>query len=94
MRQPITPIIRGRPTSKRRSIHTRGRPRWVFVLLFSAVSCMLWLTSCSFLTVLWALLIGLLVLAGCASFRTPNLKARLNTFREEFQAVWRNYSEL
>lgn len=29
-----------------------------------------------------------------ASFRTPNLKARLNTFREEFRAVWRNYSEL
>ncbi|KAK6126016.1 hypothetical protein DH2020_040243 [Rehmannia glutinosa] len=25
---------------------------------------------------------------------TPNLKARLNTFREEFRAVWRNYSEL
>jgi PRA1 family protein 3 len=29
-----------------------------------------------------------------ASFRKPNLKARLNTFREEFRAVWRNYSEL
>lgn len=29
-----------------------------------------------------------------ASLRTPNLKARLNTFREEFRAVWRNYSEL
>lgn len=28
------------------------------------------------------------------TFRTPNLKARLNTFREEFRAVWRNYSEL
>ncbi|KAI8560594.1 hypothetical protein RHMOL_Rhmol04G0270100 [Rhododendron molle] len=29
-----------------------------------------------------------------ATLRTPNLKARLNTFREEFRAVWRNYSEL
>lgn len=29
-----------------------------------------------------------------ASVRTPNLKARLNTFREEFRAVWRNYSDL
>ncbi|PUZ53968.1 hypothetical protein GQ55_5G092300 [Panicum hallii var. hallii] len=93
MRPPIMPVIRGRP-SKRRSIHICGRPRWVFVLLFSAVSCMLWLTSCSFLTVLWALLIGLLVTLLHASFRTPNLKARLNTFREEFRAVWRNYSEL
>lgn len=29
-----------------------------------------------------------------ATLRTPNLKARLNTFREEFRAVWRNYSEI
>lgn len=29
------PVIRGRP-SKRRSIHICGRPRWIFVLLFSA----------------------------------------------------------
>ncbi|XP_062226042.1 PRA1 family protein A1-like isoform X2 [Phragmites australis] len=93
MRPPITPVIRGRP-SKRRSIHICGQPRWVFVLLFSAVSCMLWLTSCSLLTILWALLIGLLGTLLHASFRTPNLKARLNTFREEFRAVWRNYSEL
>ena len=139
----FSPVLRGRPSSKR-SIHICGRPRWVFVLFFSAglqkldfvnaifhqsskltpivfviaVSCMLWLTSCSLLTVLWALLIALFGMASpwflksmwhvqcpyylfcCAatvlhaSFRTPNLKARLNTFREEFRAVWRNYSEL
>lgn len=28
-----------------------------------------------------------------ASFRTPNLKARLNSFREEFRKVWSEYSE-
>uniref|UniRef100_A0A0E0L3B0 PRA1 family protein n=1 Tax=Oryza punctata TaxID=4537 RepID=A0A0E0L3B0_ORYPU len=67
MRPPITPVLRGRPSSKR-SIHICGRPRWLFVLLFSAVTLL------------------------HASFRTPNLKARLNTFREEFRAVWRNYS--
>ncbi|XP_039800735.1 PRA1 family protein A1-like isoform X1 [Panicum virgatum] len=119
MRPPITPVLRGRPSSKR-SIHICGRPRWVFVLFFSAglqkldfvnaifyhsskltpivfvvaVSCILWLTSCSLLTVLWALLIALFATVLHASFRTPNLKARLNTFREEFRAVWRNYSEL
>ncbi|XBJ18391.1 hypothetical protein VPH35_009570 [Triticum aestivum] len=67
MRPPITPVIRGRPSSKR-SIHICGRPRWLFVLLFSAVSCMLWLTSCSLLTVLWALLIALLSKDGVESF--------------------------
>ncbi|KAL0309911.1 UNVERIFIED_CONTAM: PRA1 family protein A1 [Sesamum radiatum] len=122
MRPPLTPVIRGRPSAKR-AIHICGRPRWVFVLVFSIVSFILWSVSCGILTVLWAFAIGLLgtlvlnfkiiswfafsyfsdppslslsLLATLihASFRTPNLKARLNTFREEFRAVWRNYSEL
>ncbi|XP_042490545.1 PRA1 family protein A1-like [Macadamia integrifolia] len=93
MRAPITPVIRGRPSAKR-SIHICGRPRWMFVLIFSIASCLLWFTSCNLLTVLWAFVIGLLATVLHASFRTPNLKARLNTFREEFRAVWRNYSEL
>ncbi|KAF6176012.1 hypothetical protein GIB67_032635 [Kingdonia uniflora] len=87
------PVIRGRPSSKR-TIHICGRPRWTFVLVFSAGSCILWFTSCNLLTVLWAFVIGLLATMLHASFRAPNLMARLNTFREEFRAVWRNYSEL
>jgi hypothetical protein len=31
----FSPVLRGRPSSKR-SIHICGRPRWVFVLFFSA----------------------------------------------------------
>ncbi|XP_031486293.1 PRA1 family protein A1-like [Nymphaea colorata] len=93
MRPPITPVIRGRP-SARRGIHICGRPRWVFVLALSIGSAILWFVSCAIITVLVAFLIGLLATFLHASFRTPNLKARLNTFREEFRAVWRNYSEL
>ncbi|KAH7672806.1 Prenylated rab acceptor PRA1 protein [Dioscorea alata] len=93
LRPPITPVLRGRPSAKR-SIHICGKPRWMFVLICSAASCFLWFTSCRLLTVLWAFVIGLLATFLHASFRTPNLKARLNTFREEFRAVWRNYSEL
>ncbi|KAI4341848.1 hypothetical protein MLD38_026522 [Melastoma candidum] len=93
MRPPLTPVIRGRPSAKR-AVHICGRPRWVFVLLLSAVSIFLWFVSCGLLTVLWALVIGLSATLLHASFRTPNLKARLNTFREEFRAVWRNYSDL
>ncbi|KAG4925086.1 hypothetical protein JHK87_050626 [Glycine soja] len=93
MRPPLTPVIRGRPSSKR-AIYICGRPRWVFVLIFSSASFFLWFVSAGLLTVLWALAIGLLATILHASFRTPNLKARLNTFREEFRAVWRNYSEL
>lgn len=93
MRPPISPVIRGRPSAKR-PIHICGRPRLMFVLMFSGASCILWFTSCSLLTVLLAFVTGLLATILHASFRTPNLKARLNTFREEFRAVWRNYSEL
>ncbi|KAF8397382.1 hypothetical protein HHK36_016295 [Tetracentron sinense] len=93
MRPSLTPVIRGRPSAKR-AIHICGRPRWVFVLIFSAASFTLWFTSCALLTVLLAFVIGLLATIVHASLRTPNLKARLNTFREEFRAVWRNYSEL
>ncbi|KAK3406925.1 PRA1 family protein A1 [Eucalyptus grandis] len=93
MRPSLTPVIRGRPSAKR-TVHVCGQPRWVFVLIFSSASLVLWYLSCGLLTVLWALLIGLSATLLHASFRTPNLKARLNTFREEFRAVWRNYSEL
>ncbi|KAL1539491.1 PRA1 protein A1 [Salvia divinorum] len=93
LRAPLSPVIRGRH-SKKRAIFICGRPRWVFVLTFSAVSFFLWIVSCGARMVLLALSIGLLATVLHASFRTPNLKARLNTFREEFRAVWRNYSEL
>ena len=86
MRPPLTPVIRGRP-SARRAIYICGQPRWVFVLTFSAASFFFWFVSCGLLMVSWALAIGLLATILHASFRTPNLKARLNTFREEFRAV-------
>ncbi|KAI3868157.1 hypothetical protein MKW92_016990 [Papaver armeniacum] len=89
MRPPITHVIRGRPSNKR-AIHIYERPRWMFVAVFAFLSYFVWFTSCSLLTVSWALLIGILSPLLHASFQTPNLKARLNTFREDFRAVWRN----
>ncbi|XP_065874679.1 PRA1 family protein A1-like [Euphorbia lathyris] len=80
--------------SAKRAIHICGRLCWVFVLIFSSASFILWHVSCGLLTVLWALAFSLSATLLHASFRTPNLKARLNTFREEFRAVWRNYSDL
>ncbi|KAF5208420.1 Pra1 family protein a1 [Thalictrum thalictroides] len=94
MRPPITPVIRGGRPSSKRAIHICGKPRWMFVFFFLSGGCFLWFTSCSLLTVLSVFASGLLATILHASFRTPNLKARLNTYREEFRAVWRNYSEL
>ncbi|KAI3474133.1 hypothetical protein Pfo_028921 [Paulownia fortunei] len=68
MRPPLTPVIQGRPSAKR-AIHICGWPRWVFVLVFSIVSFILWFVSCGILTVLWAFAIGLLATLIHASFR-------------------------
>ncbi|KAJ6901260.1 prenylated rab acceptor family protein [Populus alba x Populus x berolinensis] len=87
MRPRHMPVIRGRPSAKK-SVYILGQPRLLFVLLFSAVSFVLWYASGSLLYISWALISGLLVVVLHASFKTPNLKARLNTFREEFRAVW------
>ncbi|KAL0680631.1 hypothetical protein Bca4012_047478 [Brassica carinata] len=66
----------------------------VLVCLCIIASLVIWFSSCGLLWVLYALLTSLTLVIVHASLRTPNLKARLNTFREEFRAVWRNYSEL
>jgi hypothetical protein len=93
MRPPHMPVIRGR-SATRKTVYICGQPRLVFVLLGLTASFVLWFTSCGLLWVLYALTTALLMILLHASLRTPNLKARLNTFREEFRAVWRNYSEL
>ncbi|CAH8313179.1 unnamed protein product [Eruca vesicaria subsp. sativa] len=66
-------------------LSAKMRPPHIFVL---------WFTSCDFLWILYAFTTALLIIMLHASMQTPNLKARLNTFHEEFRAVWRNYSEL
>ncbi|KAJ4898207.1 PRA1 family protein A3 [Raphanus sativus] len=93
MRPPHMPVIRGR-SAVRKKVYVCGKPRLVFVLLGLTASFVLWFTSCGLLWVLYAFATALLMIILHASLRTPNLKARLNTFREEFRAVWRNYSEL
>ncbi|KAK6120327.1 hypothetical protein DH2020_046018 [Rehmannia glutinosa] len=92
MRPPLTLVIRG-PSAKR-AIHICGWPRWVFVFVSSIVSFILWFVSCGILIVLLAFAIGLLAIFIHASFRTPYLLARLNTFQEELRAVSDNYCEL
>ncbi|CAH2054063.1 unnamed protein product [Thlaspi arvense] len=87
MRPPHMPVIRGR-SAARKTVYVCGQPRLVFVLLGLTASFVLWFTSCGLLWVLYALATALLMIILHASLRTPNLKARLNTFREEFRAVW------
>ncbi|MCO5556312.1 hypothetical protein L7F22_009859 [Adiantum nelumboides] len=92
MRPPMMPVIRGRPASKR-AVYICGQSRKMVVFVMAAVTCLLWFVTSAFLTVFGALAIALACIILHSSLRTPNLKARLNTFREEFRAVWRTYGE-
>jgi hypothetical protein len=45
-------------------------------------------------TVFGTLALACLLVLLHATFRSPNLKARLSSVNEEFRAVWRGYNEL
>ena len=45
-------------------------------------------------TVFGTLAVSLALCIVHATFRSPNLKARLSSVNEEFRAVWRGYNEL
>ncbi|MCO5586271.1 hypothetical protein L7F22_040210 [Adiantum nelumboides] len=92
MRPPMMPVIRGRPASKR-AVYICGQSRKMVVFVMAAVTCLMWFVTSAFLTVFGALAVALACIILHSSLRTPNLKARLNTFREEFRAVWRTYGE-
>lgn len=92
MRPPMMPVIRGRPAPKR-TLYICGQSRKVVLIIMAAATCLMWFLTSAFLTVFGALAIALACIILHSSLRTPNLKARLNTFREEFRAVWRSYGE-
>lgn len=92
MRPPTMPVIRGRPAT-RRAVYICGQSRKFVVAVMAAVTGFMWFLTSAFLTVFGALAIALACIILHSSLRTPNLKARLNTFREEFRAVWRTYGE-
>ncbi|CAA2954732.1 Hypothetical predicted protein, partial [Olea europaea subsp. europaea] len=78
-------------TVRQFSPHFAAKMRPSHTPVIRGLSFIFWFVSCGLITFLWAFAVGLLVTLLHASLRTPNLKARLNTFREEFRAVWRNY---
>ncbi|KAH7292127.1 hypothetical protein KP509_29G053000 [Ceratopteris richardii] len=92
MRPPVMSVIRGRPTAKR-TVYICGQNRKIVILFLAAVTCLMWFLTSAFLTVFGALAIALACIILHSSLRTPNLKARLNTFREEFRAVLCTYGE-
>ncbi|GLI70230.1 hypothetical protein VaNZ11_015079 [Volvox africanus] len=76
---------------KRRRVYIVLVPRSlvVAVLMFGGLAAVY--RSHALLTLSWALLLGLGLPLLHATFRLPNLKAKIASAREEFRAVWRGY---
>lgn len=64
----------------------------VVSVLALASGLLLWNTRALY-TLSWAAGVFAVGTLAHASLRSPNLKARLSSYREEFRAVWRGYSE-
>mmetsp|Transcript_25793 Transcript_25793/g.48939 ORF Transcript_25793/g.48939 Transcript_25793/m.48939 type:complete len:213 (+) Transcript_25793:237-875(+) len=78
---------------KRAKVFMCGCKRTYVVMVLSAVSLLLIYISSALLTISGALVLAFGVIFFHASMRTPNLKARLASAREEFRAVWRGYND-
>lgn len=91
LRAPITPGGRGRPSKG--TIYICGKDKSYVSLGLLAVSMLLWYFSGLIKIISIMILVVFFAIVFHASLRMPNLKARLNTFREEFRAVWRSYSD-
>ncbi|EFJ36001.1 hypothetical protein SELMODRAFT_141259 [Selaginella moellendorffii] len=87
MRPPTSVGVRGRPLKG--NVYICGTDRRIVVLSILSLSALFWYISSAFKTVLYALALGFILTLLHMSLRTPNLKARLNAYREEFRAGWR-----
>mmetsp|Transcript_28479 Transcript_28479/g.62692 ORF Transcript_28479/g.62692 Transcript_28479/m.62692 type:complete len:222 (-) Transcript_28479:1791-2456(-) len=75
----------------KRTLYILWLPRNAAVALVLLLGLFLMWRSRALLTLAWAILFGVGLPLLHASFRSPNLKARLASSREEFRAVWRGY---
>ena len=83
----------GRPYARTKTVYLFGKDRRGVVAGMYAASGLLclWTGAVGTIVRTMGLALGLVLLH--ATFRSPNLKARLNSYNEEFRAVWRGYAE-
>ena len=77
---------------RRKTVYICGQDRRLIVtLLYGGSMLTLWATSALY-TIAMTLGAALGGVGAHASFRQPNLKAKLSSYHEEFRAVWRGYN--
>ena len=83
----------GRPYARTKTVYLFGKDRRGVVAGMYAASSLLILWTGAVGTIARTLGLALGTVLLHATFRSPNLKARLNSYNEEFRAVWRGYAE-
>jgi|TARA_B110000977_G_scaffold23449_2_gene28270 hypothetical protein len=82
-----------RPYARVKQVHVCGFKRQNLCGGLGVVSVIsVWRTG-AVVTVSWAIFSWAVLTAAHASARSPNLKARLSSYREEFRQVFRGYSD-
>mmetsp|Transcript_39831 Transcript_39831/g.113006 ORF Transcript_39831/g.113006 Transcript_39831/m.113006 type:complete len:223 (-) Transcript_39831:16-684(-) len=80
-------------TMAKSDIKVAGVNRLLIATLLMALAFFVCYWSQAILTLSLGTILGACAVLAHASFRSPNLKARLASAREEFRAVWRGYGE-
>lgn len=93
MRRNASSTAPSRPYARSKTVHICGFQRAYVVAVLLFLSTFLLYRTKALYTVGGALGVFLTGTLLHASLRSPNLKARLSSYREEFRAVWRGYSE-
>ena len=83
----------GRAYGRAKTVYVCGVERKKVVAALALASVVMLYRTRAMLTVFWSLFWFLGGVSAHASMRSPNLKARLSSYREEFRAVWRGYAE-
>ncbi|KAG2438626.1 hypothetical protein HXX76_005174 [Chlamydomonas incerta] len=76
---------------KRKRLYLLVLPRGLVVAALLLVGGLMVYWSHAVITLCWAILLGVGLPLLHATFRLPNLKAKIASAREEFRAVWRGY---
>ncbi|KAK9800260.1 hypothetical protein WJX73_009395 [Symbiochloris irregularis] len=82
----------GAPGKAGRDVRIAGVKRGVVAAVILGSGLLMLYRTRALLYLAWALLLGDGGVLLHAGLRTPNLKARLGSAREEFRAVWRGYT--
>jgi hypothetical protein len=85
--------VPARPYARVKTVYVCGVPRKSVVAGALVVALWMLRRTGALASVTWALGVWGAGTIAHASARSPNLKARLSSYREEFRAVWRGYSE-